>query len=1020
MRLNQCFNGLLTILLNVTLLVACGGGDRAAVNQGSTGSASFAGFTSTMPPAHGNEAPLTQPASSTTAAAAKSVQTPSSAAPKALSTTPQNGFWWNPAEPGRGYAMERQGTPIIMGAYLYESSGTPTWYLATLNQQPNGSFTGPLVRYAGGQTLLGAYVPPSSAVVIAQATLEFFTPAAGALSLSPKDATIPARVISIERFSFSNPAFSPPAGSVDGGLWWNAAQGGRGYFVEVQGTQIFIGSFMYDESRQPTWYATIATLQNGQTASAALQQFTGGQSLFGDYKAANAQATNPGNVSLNALAASSSANAAIATLGLPDGSAVGLSRTTASVNGTPGVFSGFAGDIESVLADSGGGGGDGGGGSGGSAGAGGGLGKVLGGRLSVTDLSDGAFVGAALTDATNGMVSIKTLTRPGPFLLTMEGQAGATYYDEGLNQMVPFGLGILLHALVDKWDEHVGVSPLTEAAYRYVVNNFKVNPADIVAGRTPLLTTGNLTGLSSAQVIAANALIQNAVNGLLTTPNQLASAKSLPTPLDGSSGTSVLQVSNYGKSAAVNGGLVKAASFYNPLIVAPGLTFANDLARDFTDGRIDGFALDGTAVSPSDKVSFDSVRLPVSASIGVNTVKARFGATTLGAGPLTVDEEASVRIIGSSLDQTSGAVLCNAFRDDVALMSDGSVTVLRRAPTNTNGVCRFTNSAAETALVVKIKNFLTSVKFLSAGGPVAFAVKTDGTVVGWGENYCGRLSPALKNAIYTQPQLVTGLTDITAIRQAWAGNIARDKTGRIFTWGFNTTNTVVGQACASGYNSAGLQFIQYQDRAIVAYPALSNVANGYAKELNYYAVTTDGDVYGWGDGFAGLLANSDGTSSNGYLNGTAVAVPTKIGGLAGVRKLSFTELTAYSLHRDGSVMAWGNDNRLLIGNGLLTGSGRQTPTARPTAMTRLADIANLETDNTSARLQKTDGTVMVWGSSAAAATTSAPIVSPPTVVTTPEKVRYLDSRSSDYSVFFVSGKVVRDVTETTDVTLQFR
>ena len=57
---------------------------------------------------------------------------------KAGSLAPQDGFWWNPAESGRGYAIEVQGSQVILGAYMYEASGAATWTLATLRLQVAG------------------------------------------------------------------------------------------------------------------------------------------------------------------------------------------------------------------------------------------------------------------------------------------------------------------------------------------------------------------------------------------------------------------------------------------------------------------------------------------------------------------------------------------------------------------------------------------------------------------------------------------------------------------------------------------------------------------------------------------------------------------------------------------------------------------------------------------------------------------------------------------------------------------
>ena len=75
--------------------------------------------------------------------------------------TPTSGIWWNPQESGRGFTFELQGTQIFMAMYTYETTGAATWYAATLTQQTNGSFTGTLDRYSGGQSLTGSYRAPT-------------------------------------------------------------------------------------------------------------------------------------------------------------------------------------------------------------------------------------------------------------------------------------------------------------------------------------------------------------------------------------------------------------------------------------------------------------------------------------------------------------------------------------------------------------------------------------------------------------------------------------------------------------------------------------------------------------------------------------------------------------------------------------------------------------------------------------------------------------------------------------------
>lgn len=235
------------------------------------------------------------------------------------SITPQNGWWWNPAEGGRGFAIERQGNQLFLAAFLYDTNGAATWYVSTLTRQLNGAYTGPMMRYAGGQTLLGAYKSPTTVTTAANATLTFNTATTGSLLVQPTDGSS-ARTIAVERFPISSPAFTASNANFQSGWWWNEAQGGRGFFIEVQGSQAFIGSFMYDGAGQPIWYTSVATLQNGQSVSGILQQYSNGQSLTGSYKSPTLASSSPGTMTFSFTSGDS------ATMVRPDGAAVALKR----------------------------------------------------------------------------------------------------------------------------------------------------------------------------------------------------------------------------------------------------------------------------------------------------------------------------------------------------------------------------------------------------------------------------------------------------------------------------------------------------------------------------------------------------------------------------------------------------------------------------------------------------------------------------------------------------------------------
>ncbi len=237
----------------------------------------------------------------------------------AATVTPQTGWWWNAAEPGRGFAIEAQGDKIYLAAFLYETYGSGTWYATTMTRQANGSFTGALTRYAGGQTLAGAYKAPSTIVEMANAVLSFSSTTAGSLVVQPVDGSA-SKTITLERFPISSPSFAAPTSNFQSGWWWNESQGGRGVFVEVQGSQAFIGAFMYDDTGHPVWYVSIASLSSSRSVGGTLLQFSGGQSLTGSYRENSALPGNSGVLALNFPASGG------ATMVLPSGASVPITR----------------------------------------------------------------------------------------------------------------------------------------------------------------------------------------------------------------------------------------------------------------------------------------------------------------------------------------------------------------------------------------------------------------------------------------------------------------------------------------------------------------------------------------------------------------------------------------------------------------------------------------------------------------------------------------------------------------------
>lgn len=79
-------------------------------------------------------------------------------------TQPEAGAYLNPNEPGRGYAIEVQGNIVTMAAFHYRADGKPVWHLVQ-GAIGSGVLEGSGFHlYKNGQTLTGAYKPPSAAV----------------------------------------------------------------------------------------------------------------------------------------------------------------------------------------------------------------------------------------------------------------------------------------------------------------------------------------------------------------------------------------------------------------------------------------------------------------------------------------------------------------------------------------------------------------------------------------------------------------------------------------------------------------------------------------------------------------------------------------------------------------------------------------------------------------------------------------------------------------------------------------
>jgi photosystem II stability/assembly factor-like uncharacterized protein len=205
------------------------------------------------------------------------------------SISPQTGWWWNAAESGRGFFLERQGNTLFVAGYLYAGDGRATWFTAT-GPLANGVFSADMTTFGGGQTLTGAYKPPAAGASLGRITLTFASEATATL-------TWPGGSSTLTRYAFGSGASSA---GFESGWWWNASEAGRGYSIEVQGNRLFMVGFMYDDAGNPLWYLSEGTLANGTTYQSVWQQVANGQTLTGAYRPPTVSNGNVGSVRLEA------------------------------------------------------------------------------------------------------------------------------------------------------------------------------------------------------------------------------------------------------------------------------------------------------------------------------------------------------------------------------------------------------------------------------------------------------------------------------------------------------------------------------------------------------------------------------------------------------------------------------------------------------------------------------------------------------------------------------------------------
>ena len=188
-------------------------------------------------------------------------------------------------------------------------AGNPDWFVANGAVTPPNLFTAQMLHFSDGQTLLGGYRAPRATTALGEVRLEFS-------SSTQAQMRWPGGDLALVRFQFGNTAPETP----ESGWWWNPAESGRGFSIEIQGNVIFVAGYMYEDSGKPIWYTASGTLTSPTRFSGRWERFRDGQGIGQPYRQPTTITPDAGSVLFNFLTPTTGQ------LTLPNGRVIAVQR----------------------------------------------------------------------------------------------------------------------------------------------------------------------------------------------------------------------------------------------------------------------------------------------------------------------------------------------------------------------------------------------------------------------------------------------------------------------------------------------------------------------------------------------------------------------------------------------------------------------------------------------------------------------------------------------------------------------
>jgi alpha-tubulin suppressor-like RCC1 family protein len=269
------------------------------------------------------------------------------------------------------------------------------------------------------------------------------------------------------------------------------------------------------------------------------------------------------------------------------------------------------------------------------------------------------------------------------------------------------------------------------------------------------------------------------------------------------------------------------------------------------------------------------------------------------------------------------------FTNSMALKADGTVWVWGSYSGNGLGA---------SSVPVRVPG-LSGATAIASGVAFGMAVIHDGTVWAWGWNGLGQLGDGIAiDGVTVVPVQVGGLSGITAVSGSVDHALALRSDGTVWGWGSNEYGKlgIASQRTCNSFMGGNVPCNPVPAQV----PGLSGVVAIVAADKRSLALKSDGTIWSWGaswnwccpsdaltgsaipaqiPGLTGMVAisyeialKSDGTVWEWAPFGSA---PRQVQGLSGMTAVAGSDMDSLAVKSDGTVWAWGENTFGALGDG---------------------------------------------------------------------------------------------------------